>query len=246
MKTILTILTIVGMLPAFASEAVVTNPVVTTPVLAVGSTNDSSKLAKEYLSTTTIDPETRELKPHDVLRFQIDQDPPVPIGGEPTRVSVSDGGEAMFPVSRHGNSYVKVAVAGKKLADLRKEVKILLDTDYYNDCSVQLDLEQVNRNGSFGDSFGSVTIYGELSGVIPIPDNKPLMLSDAILKAGKNDFADLKRVRIHRVDPQTKRDIVTTVNVTKILKEGNRDEDQQLKDGDRIEVREKNSLNPFN
>jgi protein involved in polysaccharide export with SLBB domain len=215
-------------------------------------TNEPAKPAKEYLTTTIIDPEKRELKPHDLLRFQIDQDPPVATGGEPMRVLISDGGEAMFPVSRHGDTYVKVVVSGKKLADLRKEVKALLDAEYYNDCSVILDLEQVNRNGAGGgDTFGSVTIYGELNQVVAIPDSKPLMLSDALLKAGAGSsqggaiYADLKRVRIHREDPKTKRDVPLTVNVEKILKEGDRSADQQLRDGDRIEVREK-GFNFFN
>ncbi len=96
------------------------------PAAATG-TNAPAKAAKEGQSTTVVDPEARELKPHDIVRFQIEEDPPLPVSSEPTHVSVSDGGEALFPVSRHADTYVKVIAAGRKLVDIRKDVKALLD-----------------------------------------------------------------------------------------------------------------------
>ena len=228
--------------PPATDAAVVTN----TNLPTAASTNEPAKTTKEFLATTAVDPEKRALKPHDTLRFMIAEDPPVLSGLESTRVTISDGGEAMFPISRHAETYVKVSVEGKKLEDLRREVKALLDKDYYADCTVQLDLEQINRGGFQADAFGKVIFYGNggLNTSIPIPDNKPLMLSEAVLQAGGggNAFADLKNVRIHRINPETKVESTLTVDVNKILKEGARDGDKQLMDGDRIEVREKKFL----
>lgn len=243
MKCVLALLFAVLVLRLQALDA----PVVGAPAVSeTADPNAPGKPAKESLPTTAVDPEKRELKPHDTLRFTIREDPPLSLGGEGMKVIISDGGEAMFPVSRHGDSYVKVSVAGKKLETLRREVKALLDKDYYFDCTVILDLDGINRGGFQGDAFGRVTFYGDggLNTSISISDSKPLMLSDAILQAGGGNslFANLKKVRIHRLNPETKQDTTLTVNVDRILKEGNREEDKQLLDGDRIEVREKTFL----
>ncbi len=204
--------------------------------------------AKEASSTTVVNPETRELKPHDVIRFQIEEDPPLSAASEPVHVPVSDGGEALFPVSRHADTYVKVTAAGRKLVDIRKDVKALLDADYYNDCTVKLDLAFANRGNADISSLAKVTIYGSLNQVIPISDGETLMLSEAILRAGggqQGGFFNLKKVRIHRLDPNTKKELTITVDVNAVLYEGARIKDQQVQDGDRIEVRDK-TFNFFN
>jgi protein involved in polysaccharide export with SLBB domain len=203
-------------------------------------TNSPAKTTKEGSSGSVVDATTRELKPHDILRYQILEDPPLPNSSDQNRVAVSDAGEALFPVSRYGNTYVKVTAAGRKLEDIRKDLKAALDADYYMDCTVTLDLEQVTRPTNFGD-VAKVTIYGTLNQVIQIGDGETLMLSDAILRAGgaqTGTFADLRRVVIHRADPASKRELTITVNVEKVLK-GARSDDKELMDGDRIEVRDK-------
>ncbi len=198
---------------------------------------------KEGLSTTVVDPATRELKPHDYMRFTIAEDPPLPSSSDLNRVAVSDGGEALFPVSRHSDIYVKVTAAGRKLEDIKKDVKALLDAEYYNDATVTLDLEGINRqNNNYGSDQAKVTIYGSLNQMVPIGDGETLMLSEAILRAGggqKGGFANLSKVVIHRLDAGTKKEITITVNVEKVLYKGARDEDKPLMNGDRIEVKEK-------
>jgi protein involved in polysaccharide export with SLBB domain len=230
-----------------AAPAPAATAVTNAPAAATG-TNEPAKAAKEALPTTVVDPETRELKPHDIVRFQIEEDPPLAVASDSMHVSVSDGGEALFPVSRHADTYVKVTAAGRKLADIRKDVKALLDAEYYNDCTVKLDLVQINRFNNLGSDQAKVTIYGSLNQVVPIGDGEKLMLSEAILRAGggqQGGFFNLKKVRIHRLDPNTKKELTITVDVNAVLYEGARIKDQQLQDGDRIEVRDK-TFNFFN
>jgi protein involved in polysaccharide export with SLBB domain len=197
------------------------------------ATNATS--AKEYLSSTAVDAENRDLKPGDVFQFVIEEDPGRSVS--PMSVKVSDGGEAMFPVSQSGPQYVKVNVRGKKLADLRREVKDLLDADYYEHCTVRLDLNQINRAGASTEGLGKVVVYGELQGVVQLPENKALRISDAIISVGNNKFANLSKVRLHRQDATSGKEEIKLVNVDKILREGDRTDDIVLQDGDRIEVR---------
>jgi uncharacterized ubiquitin-like protein YukD len=44
---------------------------------------------------------------------------------------------------------------------------------------------------------------------------------------------------LHRIDPTTGKEEIKTINVDKILREGDRSIDEILQDGDRIEVRPK-------
>ena len=217
-------------------------PATNAPVVAPAPDTGTNAPSKEGLSNALIDPEARELKPHDFMRFQIEEDPPLPAGSELNRVGVSVGGEALFPVSRHGDTYVKLSVAGRKLVDIRKDLKALLDAEYYNDCTVRLDLEGISPPSTDPGSAQKVTFYGAITQMMQISDGETLMLSEAVLRVGlaqNGSFANLDKVRIHRLDPVTKREITMTVNVNNILKKGARDQDKQLLNGDRIEVQDK-------
>lgn len=218
----------------------------TTPISAVASptpapTNSAAKSVKESLTTTVVDPESRELKPRDGFRFSIDEDPPVfgANGSLDMGVSISDAGEVMFPVSRSSSIYIKLNVAGKKLAEVRKEVKERLDAEYYKNCTIHLDLVQVNRGGNSVDQAARVTFYGEMAGVVTIAEGESLTISEAVLRVGRSEYADLKKVKIHRLDKATGKDVIFDVNVDKILKSGDRREDKVLQAGDRVEVKEK-------
>jgi Holliday junction resolvasome RuvABC endonuclease subunit len=204
-----------------------------------GSAGSDAK--REGLSTTIIDPETRELKPRDSFRFAIEQDPAQ--GTDADVVTVTDGGEAMFPVSFHNKTCVKVNVAGKKLASIREEVKKLLDAEYYQDAAIHLDFMQANRDtASLAAAHGEVTFFGALVGRVPLPDTGTLTLSDAVLKVGQNDFANLRRVKVHRLDKFTKVESIHEYNVKDMLDTGERRNDPVLQEGDRIEVPEKGIL----
>lgn len=246
MRTVLLTLVVAGALLARGADAAApAAPVVASSKPASGGasaegTNSTGKPAKEYLSTTVVDPEARELKPRDGFRFSIDEDPPSALGGGSldSMVFVSDGGEAMFPVSRSSSVYVKVNVAGRKIAEVRKELKERLDQDYYKNSTIHLDLVQVNRGGAV-DQTARVTFYGEMTGAVAINEGEQLTISEAVLRVGRSEFADLRKVKIHRLDKETGRDNIIVVDVEKILKKGDRRDDKVLQAGDRVEVREK-------
>jgi hypothetical protein len=204
-------------------------------------TNSVSK-SREHLSTTIINPETREFKPGDMFIYGIKEDPGKNmVNGvsldNTAPVKVNDAGEVIFPVSYGSKLYVKVNIKGMKLEDIRRKVKSLLDEDYYNDATVMLEFTQANRSREVQDI--QVQIYGEMQGVVMLRENEVKRVSDAILSVSRNQFADLRRVRLHRIDPDTGKEEIKTINVEKILRDGDRSTDEILQDGDRIEVRPK-------
>jgi protein involved in polysaccharide export with SLBB domain len=205
------------------------------PVSDSQRTNSASK-TREYLSTTIINPDTREFKPGDSFLFSIKEDPTKGGGGIQT-IKVNDAGDAIFPVSFSSKLYVKVNVKSMKLEDIRQKVKSLLDEDYYNDATVFVEFTQANRSRVEQDL--QVQIYGEMQGVVYLRENEVKRVSDAILSLSRSPFADLRRVRLHRIDSDTGKEEIKTINVDKILREGDRSADEVLQDGDRIEVRPK-------
>ena len=244
--------------PAFAEDPPVQPATTTSATGSTGAGADAdAKAAKESQSTTVVDAENRELKPHDVLGFLIDQDPSVVEAlrggnggsGDAETIFVTDAGEAMFRVTRTSPISVKLSVAGKKLEVVRKELKVLLDAEYYQDCSFRLDLQAVNRSSAMMESASSarVVLYGSggLSGTFPIIEGRKLMLSDIIISAGGksgNEYANLKRVKVRRFDPVSKKETVIEANVTNIIEKGDRNADIELKDGDRVEVSQRSII----
>jgi len=223
-----------------------------TAAAAIGPTNagGDAKAAKEAQSSTVVDAENRELKPHDVLGFLIDQDPSVVEAvrgnggaGDAETIFVTDAGEATFRVTRTSPISVKLGVAGKKLEAVRRELKALLDAEYYQDCSFRLDLKAINSTSAMMESAsaGRVVLFGNggLSGTFPVVEGRKLMLSDVIISAGGksgNEYANLKRVKVRRFDPVSKKETVIEANVANIIEKGDRNADIELKDGDRVEV----------
>jgi len=200
-------------------------------------TNSVTK-TKEYLSTTILNAETREFKPGDSFLYAVKEDPTK--GGQAIQtVRISDAGEAIFPVSLGSRLYVKVDVRSMKLGDIRQKVKNLLDEDYYNDATVFLEFTQANRSSMEQEISPQVQIYGEMQGVVILRENEVKRISDAILSLNRSPYADLRRVRLHRIDPTTGKEEIKTINVDKILREGDRSIDEILQDGDRIEIRPK-------
>lgn len=219
------------------------------PAPAATSAGTDAKAAKESPSTSVVDAENRELKPHDVLGFLIDQDPSVVEAlrsngsGDAETIIVTDAGEAMFRVTRSSPIAVKLSVAGKKLDAVRKELKTLLDAEYYQDCSFRLDLQAVNRSSAIMENAGAgrVVLFGTggLSGTFPVVEGRKLMLSDVIISAGGksgNEYANLKKVKVRRFDPVSKKETVIEANVANIIEKGDRNADIELMDGDRVEV----------
>jgi hypothetical protein len=87
-------------------------------------------------------------------------------------------------------------------------------------------------------SNAKVIFFGELKAVVPLPEGEKLMLSEAILRlGGGGGFANLKKIKVHRRDPESGRAITFVVNVDAVIY--NTDptkKDVELRDGDRVEV----------
>lgn len=173
-----------------------------------------------------------ELRAGDRLRFRIAEDPTT--GKDPIVVAVNTVGEASFPVSRESDIRVTLGVRGKTLREVKELLTSRLLDEYYNRATVELNLEEKILTP------GKVQFFGEMRGTFPIsPDQPPMMLSEQMLQMGVPEFADLKRIKIHRVDPLTQATKIIEVDVRAIIRGGQRVKDVQLQDGDRVEVPQK-------
>jgi protein involved in polysaccharide export with SLBB domain len=165
----------------------------------------------------------------DRLQYRVAEDPAR--GSEPMIVAVNTVGEASFPVSRDSDIRVTLPVRGKTLLEVKAELRRRLLAEYYNKATVELALAEKILTP------GKVQFFGEISATLQIlPDTPPLYLSDAILQLNPPEFADLRRIKVHRVDPVTQVPRVIQANVRDILRNGRREEDFVLQDGDRVEV----------
>lgn len=105
----------------------------------------------------------------------------------------------------------------------------------------RLEADNLSKRQSARMGSGKIDLYGSggLSGKFPIIDGRKLMLYEVIISArGKSDkeYADLKRVKVRRFDPVSKKDTVIEANVANIIEKGDRNADIELKDGDRVVV----------
>ena len=206
--------------PAPASAPAVTTP----PAPAVDASATTAKPADPSGDVL--------LRANDRLQFRIAEDPVR--GSSPMALSVNSVGEVGFPISRDSDVRITLQVRGKSLAQVRDEIAKKLVEDYYRRATVELTL------GEKIVTPGKVQFFGEIQTVLQLsPDGPPLKLSDAILQARVPDFANLRRVKVHRLNAVTGQTTVIEVNVDAIIKDGQRDKDIILEDGDRVEVKQK-------
>lgn len=84
----------------------------------------------------------------------------------------------------------------------------------------------------------NVQFFGAITASISLKqEEEPLFLSDAILRLGPPDLADLARVKVHRLDANTGEEKTLKVDVRSILRQGT--SDLALEPGDRVEVPKK-------
>lgn len=172
------------------------------------------------------------LRSVDRLQYRIEEDPV--LGAAPMLVAVNSIGEASFPISRDSDIRITLSVRGKSLESVRRELASSLLKDYYHKATVILALDEKRLTA------GKASFYGEVRGSIPLyPDEPPKTITEAILQLGYTDFADLRRVKLHREDPTTKSKTTKELDVRRIMKDNRRDLDIILEDGDRIEVPQK-------
>lgn len=146
-------------------------------------------------------------------------------------LKVSSSGEIIVP-------YIgRIAVVGKKLSEVRKEIRTLLERDLYYEASVILSVEEKNIQTKSQKIYvvGQVRTQGQQD----FPVDEKYTVSRAILRAGGlASFANGKKVQVIRKSADGKEER-KTVNVIAVLKDGKMEEDLELKPDDMVIVPEK-------
>ena len=175
------------------------------------------------------DPSSLKLRKGDVLQYRLEEDPVK--SAVPMTVGVNTLGEASFPVTRGADLRVTLMVRDKTLREVKEMLTARLLEAYYRKATVELRLDQKNVVA------GRVQFFGEISASIPVlPDSPPIAISDALLQLTPPDSADLRRIKIHRLDPVTQQVRTIEVDARAVIRDGRRDKDVLLQDGDRVEV----------
>ena len=107
-----------------------------------------------------------------------------------------------------------------------------LEKAFYHVATVDLRLINKEERG------GVARFFGAVKGAIPI-ESADQTTFRCHSRTG-HDFANLRRVRVIRRKPQPNESKEVTVNVQRILDENTIEDDVILRDGDRVEVPERN------
>lgn len=173
-----------------------------------------------------------QLNPLDKLTVAVEQDP---VPGKPVEVAVSSLFNIDVPVSRCCETTISINVRGKTVADVQAELKARLEEKYYNTATVVLKL--VDRDLS--RRVGQVWLRGAVRGnVAPLEAGKRKTLWEVLTQVGTTEFARLSKVRVDRLNQTTGETKTFWVNIEAVNK-GDRSQDLELEDGDRITVSEK-------
>jgi protein involved in polysaccharide export with SLBB domain len=172
------------------------------------------------------------LSPLDKLTVQVEQDP---IPGKPVEISVSSLYHIEVPVSRCCETTISLNVRDKTITQVQDELKARLEAQYYNVANVQVRL--IDRD--LARRVGQVWLRGAVRGnVVPLEAGKRKTLWEVLTQVGTTEFARLSKVRVERLDPATGKTREIFVNIEAVNK-GDRSQDLELQDGDRITVSEK-------
>jgi protein involved in polysaccharide export with SLBB domain len=149
---------------------------------------------------------------------------------DPVVLTVKDSGD--LPVPLIG----LFPAAGKTCKELAKQLKPLLEKDYFYNATVIIGLDTESTR-----SPGKIYLTGQVhaQGSIDLPANEKLTVSEAIMaNGGFADFANQRKVTVIRQEGggKTKRIVV---DVKDILTNGHADKDIPLQPGDTVEVPEK-------
>jgi protein involved in polysaccharide export with SLBB domain len=199
-------------------------------VLALGAAGGLAQTA--FSGAPPTDQVHYRLLPNDRLAFRIEEDPVK--SADPITVSVTPLGEIHFPVTRGSDLAVVVNARGKSISEVRSELKSRLDSDYYQNSTVFLSL--LNQT----QSQGKVLFLGPaIKGTIYLRPGETKTLTEAIIHLGYNDFVNLKKVTVERIDPVTKQPSTITVDVDAVIRLRERARDLPLQDGDRVKTVDK-------
>lgn len=174
------------------------------------------------------------LRTGDRMQYRVAEDPVK--GATPISVAVNGVGQASFPVGRDFDVRITFEVRGRTLEQVREELSTRLLAEYYHQATIALTLDDRAIIPGKVQFFGNGGVRGE----VPIlPDAPPPKLSETLLRMNVPEFANLRRVKVRRVNPTTGQEKIIEVNVDDIVKGGQRDKEIILQDGDRVEVPEK-------
>ena len=194
-------------------------------------------LSGVFAQTTNISPaaptpdpfDSVQLKPMDKLLFAIAEDPKP---GGPQPVAVGSAGRLIIPVSRDSGVTINIDVRGKTLAEVKDEIRTKLNKDYYYKATIQLMLDSSapRKAQAFFNGGGTKT------SILSFDAADPPTLFEATLQVGLTEYAKKSKIKINRLDPETKKAVTITVNLEEAEKD--RSKDVKLQDGDRITIKE--------
>jgi protein involved in polysaccharide export with SLBB domain len=168
------------------------------------------------------------LLPSDKVRFWIEEDPKGDAAA--TDLPVTSLNMILFPVSRGYELTIPINVVGKTIDQVKTELTAKLEEKYYKTATVHLTLlTQTQRRGL-------VYFNDQITGTLELLPGDQMTVTQAILKKGYNDYANLKKVTIKRTDPVTKKTVVMHVNVKALLEKPDPAKDVILQDKDIVDV----------
>lgn len=150
---------------------------------------------------------------------------------EPIPLVVTESGEMEVPLIG------RVSAINKTCKQLAREIKPLLERDYFHQATVIIGLDSIGTK-----SRGRIYITGQVrqQGGMDIMPDEELTVSKAILKAGGiADFGDKKKVKLIRKQPDGKTTTQTIINMIDILEKGRIEKDIVVEPGDMIVVPER-------
>lgn len=168
----------------------------------------------------------------DKLLYWIEDDPVK--GAEPDTITVNALGNATFRVTRGSDLSITLNVAGRTLAETAAEIKRRLDADYYHDAKVKLELKETTPR------FGQVLFIGRgtRGNMLQLMPGEDKRIFEAVFQVGVNEWANLRKVKLIRVDPATQKTETRIIDLEDI-KKGNRANNIILQPGDIIDVPER-------
>ena len=200
-------------------------------VLLLGVTASVGR-SQSSASAPPTDQSKYRLMPNDRLAFRIEEDPTK--SSDPTAVTVTPLGEIHFQVTRGSDLSVVVNARGKTLAQVKAELKSRLDAEYYQNATVFLNVLNHYLQQ------GKVLFVGPaIKGTIQLRPGETKTLTEAIIQLGYNDFVNLKKVTVERLDPVTKQLSTIVIDVDGVIRLKDRSKDILLQDGDRVKTVDK-------
>jgi len=135
----------------------------------------------------------------------------------------------------------QVANSARMREQLELKTRITIDSLTERLRFARLEADNLSQRQAARMGSGKIDLYGDggLSGTFPIIEGRKLMLSDIIISArgkSRNEYANLRKVKVRRFDPASNKETVIEANVTNIIEKGDRNADFELKAGDRVEV----------